>query len=65
MLGGYGGLERTNFKQFLLWAGCGGLERTDSQQFLCWEGVVVLTELIFNSLSFGQVWWSLKYLIFL
>ena len=37
--------------------GCGGLERTDSQQFLCWEGVVVLTELIFNSLLFGQVWW--------
>ena len=28
------------------------------QQFLCWEGVVVLTELIFNSFYFGQVWWS-------
>ena len=45
MFGGYGGLERTDFKQFLLWegvvvlkelilsslyfGGCGSLERTD------------------------------------
>ena len=41
MLGGYGGLERTDFKQFLLW-----------------EGMVVLTELIFNSFYVGRVWWS-------
>ena len=41
------------------------LERTDSQQFLCWEGVVVLTELIFNSFYIGRVWWSCRELIFL
>ena len=42
-----GGLERTDFEQFLLW-GCGGLERTDFEQFLLWEGVVVLKELILS-----------------
>ena len=58
-----GGLERTDFKQFLLWgdvdvlkelilinlyfAGCGGLERTGFLPFLLWEGVVVLKELVF------------------
>ena len=64
-MGGCGGLERTNFEQFLLWEGvvvlkeliftvsplgrCGGLERPDFEQFLLWEGVVVLKELILNS----------------
>ena len=38
---------------------CVVLERTDFQQFLLWEGVVVLKELIFNSLYFGRVWYSL------
>ena len=38
--------------------GCGGLERTDFSQFLLWENVVVLKELILNSLYFGRVWWS-------
>ena len=73
-MGGCGGLERTDFEQFLLWEGvvvlkelilnsfylrgCGGLERTDFEQFLVWEGVVVLKELILNSFYFGRVWWS-------
>ena len=73
-MGGCGGLERTDFEQFLLWegvvvlkeliftvstlGGCGGLERTDFEQFLLWEGVVVLKELILNSFYFGRVWWS-------
>ena len=34
------------------------LHRTDFSQFLLWAGVVVLKELIFNSFSLGQVWWS-------
>ena len=73
-MGGCGGLERTDFKQFLLWEGvvvlkelilisfylrgCGGLERTDFEQILLWEGVVVLKELILNSFNFERVWWS-------
>ena len=28
------------------------------EQFLLWVGVVVLKELIFNSVFFGRVWWS-------
>ena len=31
--------------------GCGGLEGTDFSQFLLWEGVVVLKELILNTVS--------------
>ena len=69
-----GGLERTDFKQFLLWEGvvvlkelvfyyfylgrCGGLEITDFEQFLIWEGVVVLKELDFYYFYFGKVLWS-------
>ena len=45
----------------LLWegvvVGCGGLETTDFEQFLLCEGVVVLKELILNSVYFGRVWW--------
>ena len=59
-----GGLERTDFEQFLLWDRCGSLERTDCEQFLLWKGVevgvVVLKELILNSFYFGRVWWSWK-----
>ena len=56
-LGGCAGLERTDFKQFLLWkgvvvlkeltitvstlGGCAGLERTDFKQFLLWLCVAV------------------------
>ena len=73
-MGGCGGLERTDFEQFLLWegvvvlkelilnsfyfGGCGGLERTDFEQFLVLEVVVVLKELILNSFYFGAMWWS-------
>ena len=39
--------------------GCGGLERTHVLTVdPLWEGVVFLKELIFNSFSFGRVWWS-------
>ena len=54
----FGGLEKTDFKQFLIWdgvvvlkklilivlhlGGSGGLERTHFKQCLLWEGVVVL-----------------------
>ena len=37
---GCGGVERTNFEQFLHWR----------------EGVMVLKELIFNSFYFGWIW---------
>ena len=46
-LEGCGGLERTDFEQFLLWK---GVE----------VGVVILKELILNSFYFGRVWWSWK-----
>ena len=71
-MGGCGGLERTDFSQFVLWEGVvvlkelilnsfyfgTGLEGTDFSQFVLWEGVVVLKELILNSFYFGRVWWS-------
>ena len=76
ILGGCGGLERTDFSQFPLWetvvdlkeliliasilGRCGGLERTDFSQFPLWEAVVDLKELIFNHFSYGSVWWSCK-----
>ena len=53
-LGGCGGPERTDFKQFLTSGVCAGLERTDFKQFLLWVGVVVLKELILNSFYFGK-----------
>ena len=46
------GLERTDFKEFLLWEGLVVLERTDFEQFLLWRGeevgVVVLKETDFE-----------------
>ena len=57
-LGGCGGLERTDFEQFLLWEGVVVLKELIFEQFLLWEGVVVLKELILNSFYFGRVWWS-------
>ena len=59
-LGGCGGLERTDFSQFLLWEGVMVLKELNFEQFLLWEGVVVLKELILNSFYFGRVWWSWK-----
>ena len=41
LLGGCGGLERTEFEQFVLWEGVVVLERSDFEQFLLWDGVVV------------------------
>ena len=56
-LEGCGGLERTDFSQFLLWDGV-----LVSQELIfnssTWEGVVVLKELIFHSFYIGRVWWS-------
>ena len=51
-MGGCGGLERTDFEQFLLWEGVVVL-KTDFEQFLLWEGVVVLKELIFTVCTLG------------
>ena len=68
---GCGGLERTDFEQFLLsegvvvlkelvfnhfyLGGSGGLERTNFEQFLLSEGVVVRKEMVFNTFLFGRV----------
>ena len=46
-MGGCGGVERTNFEQFLLWK---GVE----------VGMVVWKELILKIFYFGTVWWSWK-----
>ena len=43
---------------------CCGVERTDFSQFVLWENVVVLKELILNSLYFEKVVVVLKELIF-
>ena len=56
-LGGCGGLERTDFKQFLLWEAVMVLKEL-ILNFLLWEAVVVLKELNFNSFYFGRLWWS-------
>ena len=53
---GCGGLERTEFLQFLLWKGVVVLKEMIFM-FLLWEGVVVLKELIFNSFYFRRMWW--------
>ena len=37
-------LERTDFKQFLLWAGVAVLKYLIFNSFYCWEGVVVLKD---------------------
>ena len=50
--------ERTDFNQFLLWAGVVVIKKLISNDLLLWEGVVVLKELICNSFLFGRVWWS-------
>ena len=52
-MGQGGGLDRTDFLQFLI-GGCVGLERTDFLQFLYLEGVVVLKELIFTVSIYGR-----------
>ena len=56
-LGGCGGLERTDFKQFLLWEAVMVLKEL-ILNFLLWEAVMVLKELNSNSFYFGRLWWS-------
>ena len=58
ILGGCGGLERTDFQQFLLWEAVVVLKELDFNSFYIWEGVVALKELIFNSFYIRRVWWS-------
>ena len=61
----HGGLERTDFEQFLGFSlegvstlgGVVVLKELLFEQFLLWECVVVLKELILNSFYFGRVWW--------
>ena len=59
-MGGCGGLERTDFEQFLLWEGCGGryggLEGTDFEDFLLWDSVVVMKEQILKNIYYLRVW---------
>ena len=57
ILGGCGGLERTDFEHFLLWEGVVVLKELIFQ-FCILEGVVVLKELIFNSFYVVRVRWS-------
>ena len=74
-VGGYGGLEMTDFKQFPFWEGVvvfkycfsnvstlwgyGVFERTDCWHLLS-EGVVFLTGLILDNFYCGRIWWSWK-----
>ena len=57
-LGGCGGLERTDFSQFLLWEGVMVLKELILNSFYfgrvwwSWNG------LNFYSFYFGRVWWS-------
>ena len=73
MLEECGGLERTDFLQFLLWEVVVVLKelyfywfftvsilRELILQFLLWMGVVVLKELIFYSFYLWELWWSWK-----
>ena len=72
-LGGSGGLERTDFKQCLIWVHVTFLKELIltvstlagmvvlKEKILTvsnWVGMVVLKELIFYSFYFGWVWWS-------
>ena len=73
ILGGCGGLERTDFQQFLIWEAVVVLKQLNFKfllwervvvlkelifKFLYWEGVVVLKEPIFNRFYIGRVWCS-------
>ena len=54
---GRGGVERTNFEQFLLLReGVVMLKEVIFNSFNFGEGLVVLKELIFNSFYLGWVW---------
>ena len=61
MLGGYGGLERTDVSQFLLWEGVMVLTELISLTVSMLGGCGGLDRTdFFNSFYFGQVWWSCK-----
>ena len=68
MLGGCGGLERTDFWHFLLWEGMVVLNelifKLILNVFYFRRVCVVLKELIFDTFYFGKLWWSWKKLIF-
>ena len=49
-----GGIERSDFEQFLVWRGSGGLKRIDFSQFLPWGGCSGLERIDFNSFYFGE-----------
>ena len=59
-LGGCGGLERTQFEQFLLWEGVTVLKELILNSFyfgkVWWSWKIC----ILNSFYFGSVWWSWK-----
>ena len=59
-LAGSGGLEGTDFEQFLLRECVVVFKEVVFNSFLLWEGVVVLKELIFDSFYFVRMWWSSK-----
>ena len=56
----YGGLERTDFEQFLLSEGVVVLKELILNSFYFQEGVVFMKELILHSFYFERVWWSWK-----
>ena len=55
--GGCGGLDRTDFEQFLLWDSVVVLKELILNSIYSWDSVVVMKELILNSFYFGTVWW--------
>ena len=55
-MGGSGGLERTDFKQCLIWVHVAFLKELILTVSTL-AGMVVLKEKIFKSLYFGWVWW--------
>ena len=56
-LEGCGGLERTDFSQFLLWDGVLVSQELIFNSFYL-GGCGVLKELIFHSFYIGRLWWS-------
>ena len=55
--GRYGGLERTDFEQFLFWEGVVVLKELILNSV---AAMVVLKELIFNSFYIWHIWWCWK-----
>ena len=57
-LGGCGSLERTDFKQFLLWEGVVVLNELILKQVLHLRGCGGLERTDFKQFLFERVWWS-------